>query len=93
MYTEFEEVKEIAAIVKEVLPKIPVVAGGPLTAALAKECLTDNNIDIVSLREGESTIQDLLRYIDGKIELSGMEGIVFRKTKNYSSPKPSLLKI
>ena len=90
MYTEFEEVKEIAAIVKEVMPKVPVVVGGPLTAALAKECLTDNNIDIVSLREGESTIQNLLRYIDGKIGLSEIKGIVFRKNEElfFTETKP-----
>jgi radical SAM superfamily enzyme YgiQ (UPF0313 family) len=79
MYTEFEETKEIAKMVKEVMPQATTVVGGPLTSALLKECLEDTNIEIASLQEGESTIQDLIRYLDGKMELPEIKGIAYRR--------------
>ncbi len=79
MYCEFEEVRQIAKFVKDYLKEALVVVGGPLTAGLAKECLRDKNIDIVSFKEGESIIQDLICYINGKMELADIKGIAFRR--------------
>ncbi|MCM8819645.1 MAG: B12-binding domain-containing radical SAM protein, partial [Candidatus Omnitrophica bacterium] len=79
MYCEFEEVRQIAKTIKDTLPKTLVVVGGPITTALSKEILQDKNIDLACLCEGELTIQDLLNFLDGKIKLDDVKGIVFRK--------------
>lgn len=78
MCVEFDGVRETAGIVKKIMPDIKVVVGGALTIPLLKECLRDKNIDIVVFKEGESAIQDLLRYINKEMVLSEIKGIAFR---------------
>lgn len=91
MYEEFEGAKEIAAIIKETMPDVLVVLGGPLGTSLVKECLRDKNIDIVVLKEGESTTQDLLHYINGEIKLPQIKGIAFRKNDEIIFTEPRSL--
>ncbi|MCM8786793.1 MAG: B12-binding domain-containing radical SAM protein [Candidatus Omnitrophica bacterium] len=94
MYCEFEEIRQIAKVTRETLPKTIVVVGGPLTTALLKEILQDKNIDLVSLCEGELTIQDLLGFLDGKTKLEDIKGIVFRKDgKLFYTQKREILDI
>jgi len=78
MCVEFDGVKETAGIVKKIMPDVKVIAGGPLAIPLFKECLRDNNVDIVVFQEGESAIQDLLRNINKEMALSQIKGIAFR---------------
>jgi len=90
MYEEFEEIKRVAASTKEILPDTPIVVGGPIGPSLTAECLKDKNIDIVALGEGESLIQDLLRYIDGETALPQIKGIAFRGSAEvtFTGPRP-----
>ncbi|MBM3255359.1 MAG: radical SAM protein [Candidatus Omnitrophica bacterium] len=84
MYEEFDEIKRVAAFVKEILPDALVVVGGPIGPSLTSGCLKDKNIDIVALGEGESLVQDLLCYLQGKIALSEIKGIAFRDNAEVS---------
>lgn len=90
MYEEFNEAKEVAAIIKVTTPTAKVIVGGPMATSLPQECLQNKNMDVVILREGESTIQDLLLYINGETELSEIKGIVFKSGGEiiFSEPRP-----
>ncbi|MDD5583878.1 MAG: radical SAM protein [Candidatus Omnitrophica bacterium] len=79
MFEEFEGAKEIASVVKAICPKSTMIMGGPFAASLTEEFLADANVDIVALKEGESTIQDLVRFSRSQIPLADIKGIAYRK--------------
>jgi radical SAM superfamily enzyme YgiQ (UPF0313 family) len=64
---------EISKIAKKMGKK--VVWGGPHPTILPKQTLENPNIDAVCIGEGEYTLQDLLKYFEGKIKIVNGAGI------------------
>ncbi len=65
---------------KQVMPAVPIVCGGPEVSFGAAEVLAANpEIDYVVLGEGELTLRELLRYLDGDGgEPAGIDGLAYR---------------
>ena len=82
--TFFHEAKEIAKICHQTLGSdVIIVCGGPHASALPQDCLTNSEIDIAMVGEGEKT---LLEIIQGK-KLAEINGIFYKKDdKIFSTP-------
>ena len=69
----------LAKLAKEVDKRIIVIVGGPHSSMVGANVLSCADIDISVKGEGEVTIVDLLRSIDGKKSLSDIQGIFYKK--------------
>lgn len=67
--------KEYSGIIKDNLPKITLIAGGPHASVLSVEVLEKTNFDIAVIGEGDSTILDIL----SGSELRNIKGISFKE--------------
>ncbi|MEW6617671.1 MAG: radical SAM protein [Patescibacteria group bacterium] len=69
----------IAAMAKEVCGAIIVAGGVHVTTYPEPALRTCKDIDVITLREGEETMDELCQYLQGNIEsLDKIQGIVFR---------------
>ncbi|MCE4619110.1 MAG: B12-binding domain-containing radical SAM protein [Desulfurococcales archaeon] len=72
---------EAISRIREVVPNIPIVLGGPHPTFMYKEAL-ENGADIVVLGEGEESFRDLVntleRYGIDPSKLSGVRGLAYR---------------
>lgn len=69
----------LARRIKEELPGVPVVAGGPLASGWKARCLEHcPDIDFVVIGEGEITGPDLADALENKRDLSTVLGIAYR---------------
>jgi anaerobic magnesium-protoporphyrin IX monomethyl ester cyclase len=65
---------------KEYLPEVVVIVGGPHVSALPGETLEEiKPIDIIVKGEGDETIAELMDAIENNQDLSPVKGIAFRK--------------
>ncbi|MHA1312686.1 MAG: B12-binding domain-containing radical SAM protein [Candidatus Helarchaeota archaeon] len=69
----------LCAEIKAANPETITVLGGPHPTALPKDTVSNENVDVVVVGEGEYTFLDLIRAIEEKKDLSQVEGIVFKK--------------
>jgi anaerobic magnesium-protoporphyrin IX monomethyl ester cyclase len=73
---------KMADIVKEINPKIPVIAGGPHAAVSPNDFLVDTSIDVVALGEGENILPELVSHYAGSGKaLDKIKGIAFRNSR------------
>jgi len=68
--------------IKEVIPDILILAGGPHATALPQECLRESKTDIVVMGEGEETVWEIVKNIAGGTKLANpnllqIKGIAF----------------
>jgi radical SAM superfamily enzyme YgiQ (UPF0313 family) len=76
----FDNAVSVIRDIKSVDPSITTVMGGPHVTFCAKETLSlFPEIDFIVLGEGEETIVELAEALHEGRDISGMEGIVFRK--------------
>ena len=76
------EIKEASRIVKMCLPNTHITVGGPATLNCTKEILDMlPDVDSVIEGEGEYTFLELVNLIKQEKELSGCQGLTFRKGK------------
>ena len=74
---------------KEKLPGVTVIVGGPHVSALPKQTLEESKgIDIVIKGEGDETIVDLMEALENKQDLTDVAGIVFRKNNRVIETSP-----
>jgi len=70
---------ELAALLRERLPNVIIVAGGPHPSVAAEDVLQDPNIDFAVRGEGEDTFAELLDGIAAKrADFAGCEGLTWR---------------
>ena len=81
--------KRIAELAKNIDKDIKVVIGGSHASVDPCSCFTEN-VDFVLMGEGETSIRDLLSYIEGKKPVEEVKNILYRKNgamiKNASAP-------
>lgn len=64
-YTEtYNSAINIAQLIKQILPNVEIVLGGPHVTFLPEEALSIKEVDFVIRNEGESTIIELMEYIN-----------------------------
>lgn len=76
----FNAAQRIAFELKKVLPKVPIIMGGPHVSALPEQTLKLTPcVDFVVVGEGELTIIDLVRALEKKkTDFFGINGICYR---------------
>lgn len=79
---------EVASWVKEVDPKILVVFGGAHATACAPLVLSDPNVDVVVMGEGEMTFLELAERLENKKDVGSVLGTCQRKnSKVITNPR------
>lgn len=74
-----KNVYKIAALTKEINPRIATILGGAHPSAMPKQVLANKNIDYAVIGEGEKTLKELLERIERNNDLSDLEGLAYRK--------------
>jgi radical SAM superfamily enzyme YgiQ (UPF0313 family) len=74
----YAQVVEVVARIKEIDSHIQVILGGPHPTALPQETLSETNIDIAVLGEGERSFYEIVDAIDQKRSLADIKGIAFK---------------
>jgi len=78
--------------VKQALPNIRVVSGGPHATIFPDEMI-NNGMDVAVRGEGEQTIADLVRHYNGRMDINMIDGISYRQNgRVIHSPDRKLLK-
>ena len=76
---------EVAKIVKQVNREIVTVIGGPHASVLPESFFNfSNDIDFVIMGEGEYTMLQLVKNLGTRKDLSRIEGIAYRKSKEIT---------
>jgi len=84
----FQQVLDVAKVVKKVNKDTKVIIGGPHPSAFPEESVNFDQIDISAYGEGEITFYEIVKAIDEKTDLSQVKGIVFKEGKNIIKTPP-----
>ncbi len=76
---EAKQAHQIAALSKELYPKVPVIVGGPYASSDPTNAGNDPNIDAVVLGEGEVTFLKLLETMENGASWEEVGGIQYRR--------------
>lgn len=76
--SNFDSVRNVARIVKEIDNNTLVIVGGPHATLVGEEVFSDSNIDLAVLGEGEETILEILGAVEKGSSFSSINGIIFR---------------
>jgi anaerobic magnesium-protoporphyrin IX monomethyl ester cyclase len=74
----FAAARAVARLVKAVDSRILVAVGGPHPTIKREQVLVCLDIDVCVVGEGERTIVELLRAVEGDVGLADVRGIVYR---------------
>mgnify|MGYP001250532381 FL=1 len=77
-----------AKIVKEVNPDIPVVFGGAHTSILYEKVLSDPNVDVAILGEGEMTFLELMKQLKSNGNIYTVDGTAVLKNSSILRHPP-----
>jgi anaerobic magnesium-protoporphyrin IX monomethyl ester cyclase len=70
---------EVAAILKNIFPHVPIVIGGAHATIEAESIINDHDyIDYVIRNEGEITLEYLIRALQGEITIESVDGLTYR---------------
>ncbi len=87
-----ENAHKIYDIAKRTDKNIITIAGGAHPTAMPDLALSDNNLDYVVLGEGEQSLIDLIRVIEGNKDINMLDGLGFRENGNMKIiPKTSFI--
>lgn len=74
-----EKILEISKILKMVNSNIKILLGGPEVSYDSEKILEKNNyIDYIIAGEGEETFKEFLIYLKGNIEITDIDGLIYR---------------
>ncbi len=76
-----ENAHKIYALAKKVASTIITIAGGAHPTVMPELVLADSNVDYMVLGEGEDTIIDLVNVIEGKKNISTLDGIGYKENE------------
>jgi radical SAM superfamily enzyme YgiQ (UPF0313 family) len=90
VYTNnYKSAVNIARIIKELDPKIPLIIGGPHCTFLKQQSLNDiPYADIAVELEGEAPVLDIVQYLNGEKKLNDINGIYYKQNNEIKSGKP-----
>lgn len=94
MFTAYSsDSHQIASIVKNYNPKILVIFGGAHASILYENVLSDKNVDLVVVGEGENTILEIVDNFKKHLPLENIKGTAYRNKKNEIILSPTRLPI
>lgn len=81
---------QIARRVKRLLPDVIVIVGGPHVSSMGMETMQRfPEFDIAVVHEGEHILPELLPRLDGKQDLGGVNGIIYRSGPDIVRTAPA----
>jgi len=87
-YSDIKSTESIANMIKQINPKKPVIIGGPHCTFIHKASLSDiPHADISVAGEGEQIILDIVKFLQGKKNLSEINGIYYRENNKIKKGK------
>ncbi|RLG72896.1 MAG: B12-binding domain-containing radical SAM protein [Methanobacteriota archaeon] len=78
----------ISSKLKEELPDVPIVVGGPHVTYMYREALSTGNIDFVVRGEGEETFRELVEKFEKDGKLEDVKGLAFTRNGVVVVTKP-----
>lgn len=94
MFTVYApDAHEVARITKSVDPKTLVVFGGAHASILPESVLSDTNVDLVVIGEGEETMLEIATRYEKRQKLTTVPGTAYRKKKGdvfRNPPRPHI---
>ncbi len=72
--TELEETKKIMGIIREILPEVPVIFGGPWPSANPEESIKKFGADYVVIGEGELVFSELIEAVNKGLPTKSIPG-------------------
>ena len=73
-----EEVLYIVRLIKKILPKVPIILGGPHPSSMPQAVLEHSEVDYVVVGEGEKVIEELLLRLNNNKSLEGQRALGYR---------------
>jgi anaerobic magnesium-protoporphyrin IX monomethyl ester cyclase len=81
-----KETSDITKTIKDIDPDIKIIIGGPNCTSLPKKTLEDiPSADICVQGEGEYAIKEIIKALNGKKELSEINGVFYRENGEIKS--------
>lgn len=77
-----EDAYMVAKVIKNILPKSLLIAGGPHPTVYKEECIKEKNIDAIVIGEGEEVMVELYRQYSKDKKLNGIKGVYYKKNNN-----------
>lgn len=75
----FEGARRLAQGLKDEIPEVPVLLGGPHVSLLPEEAMTEASFDLGAIGEGEFTTLEVLEVLAGQRSLASVNGLVYRE--------------
>ncbi|MCD4785035.1 MAG: B12-binding domain-containing radical SAM protein [Candidatus Eremiobacteraeota bacterium] len=72
---------ELAGLIKSKNPDATIILGGPHATLMPGECISDENIDLIALGEGEFTMLEVVKTIEKSGTFEGIKGIWYKDEK------------
>lgn len=76
--------RSLAQQVKNLLPKVPVILGGPQPTVAWAELVTEPWVDVVFIGEGEQVLPTICRYLTAGEPIEGLPGVVTKRNSQES---------
>ena len=73
--SHYSAARELVNLLRNRLPEVLFIAGGPHPTARPNDCLTDGHFDLVAIGEGERTCAALLEVLDRGDDLASVPGL------------------
>lgn len=86
---EAAEAHNVARVVKETAPGIPVILGGPYPSSDPMKAGADENIDFLVFGEGERTFKALLDTIEAGTDFDSVKGIQYHRNGYVHATGPA----
>jgi radical SAM superfamily enzyme YgiQ (UPF0313 family) len=90
VYSKPEELtfsKKLASIIKENVPDIPLIIGGPHCTVFPEGAMKEHNADICLCGEGEFRINPLIDSIEGKRKIDTINGVYYKQGNRIKNTK------
>jgi radical SAM superfamily enzyme YgiQ (UPF0313 family) len=85
----FDVIRDLTRRIKESCHRVKIIVGGPHPTALPERTLNElPDIDFVCVGEGEKTIVDVIKYLDGENRIEKINGLVYRKGREIVKNLP-----
>src|SRR3989338_1122273 len=89
--SQLEHVKKAISIAKSVNKDCVVILGGTLISADPKALLGFEQVDFGVYGEAELTLSDILKAVEDKKPVEGMEGVIWRSNGQVNFLKPKMI--
>lgn len=88
MTKTYQSVIKTAKKIKEMDSEIPILLGGPHPSVMTDACLSQPEIDICVIGEGEHTLLELVKNLKNNGDLKNIQGIAYKENGEIKRTQP-----